>query len=50
MTTGQKREARIGRIAADYLLAHPEELVQVSQKLQQQQQEQMMKIRRAVHL
>ncbi|WP_375287815.1 hypothetical protein [Kosakonia sp. S42] len=31
-------------------MAHPEELVQVSQKLQQQQQEQMMKIRRAVHL
>ncbi len=32
-------EAQIGKIAADYLVAHPEVLVQVSQKLQQQQQE-----------
>ena len=31
------QEARIGQIAADYLLAHPDVLVQVSQKLQQQQ-------------
>ena len=31
-----KQEARSGKIAADYLLAHPEVLVQVSQKLQQQ--------------
>lgn len=31
-----EQEARIGEIAADYLLAHPEVLVQVSQKLQQQ--------------
>ncbi|MGF6567331.1 hypothetical protein ABIE05_003931 [Kosakonia cowanii] len=29
-----EQEARIGEIAADYLLAHPEVLVQVSQKLQ----------------
>lgn len=32
-----EQEARIGQIAGDYLLAHPEILVQVSQKLQQQQ-------------
>lgn len=32
-----EQEARIGKIAADYLLAHPDVLVQVSQKLQQQQ-------------
>lgn len=32
-----EQEARTGKIAADYLLAHPEVLVQVSQKLQQQQ-------------
>lgn len=30
-------EARIGEIAADYLLAHPDVLMQISQKLQQQQ-------------
>ena len=36
-TPGQ--EARIGEIAKDYLLAHPEVLVEVSQKLQAQQQE-----------
>ena len=34
-----KLEARIGEIAKDYLLAHPEVLVEVSQKLQAQQQE-----------
>ncbi|MDV5358170.1 hypothetical protein QM201_25395 [Enterobacter asburiae] len=34
-----KQEACIGKIAADYLLVHPEVLVQVSQKLQQQQHE-----------
>jgi protein-disulfide isomerase len=33
-----EQEAQIGKIAADYLMAHPEVLVQVSQKLQQQQQ------------
>ena len=33
------QEARIGEIAKDYLLAHPEVLVEVSQKLQAQQQE-----------
>ncbi len=32
-----EQEARIGQIAGEYLLAHPEILVQVSQKLQQQQ-------------
>ncbi|ENC6658171.1 DsbA family protein [Aeromonas dhakensis] len=34
-----KQEARIGEIAKDYLLAHPEVLVEVSQKLRFQQQE-----------
>ncbi len=34
-----EQEAQIGKIAADYLVAHPEILVQVSQKLQQQEQE-----------
>ncbi|PHG89655.1 class II fructose-bisphosphate aldolase [Escherichia coli] len=34
-----EQEARIGEIAKDYLLAHPEVLVEVSQKLQAQQQE-----------
>jgi hypothetical protein len=29
-----EQEARIGEIAKDYLLAHPEVLVEVSQKLQ----------------
>ncbi|WP_333012620.1 DsbA family protein [Kluyvera sichuanensis] len=33
------QEARIGEIAKEYLLAHPEVLVQVSQKLQAQAQE-----------
>lgn len=33
------QEARIGEIAKDYLLAHPEVLAEVSQKLQAQQQE-----------
>ncbi|WP_434665807.1 DsbA family protein [Klebsiella sp. B345] len=35
-----EQEARIGKIAADYLVAHPEVLLQASQKLQQIQQEQ----------
>jgi protein-disulfide isomerase len=34
-----EQEAQIGKIAADYLVAHPEVLVEVSQKLQQQQKE-----------
>lgn len=34
-----EQEARIGEIAKDFLLAHPEVLVEVSQKLQAQQQE-----------
>lgn len=34
-----EQEARIGEVAKDYLLAHPEVLVEVSQKLQAQQQE-----------
>lgn len=34
-----EQEAVIGKIAADYLVAHPEILLQASQKLQQQQQE-----------
>ena len=33
-----QQEAEIGKIAGEYLLAHPEILVQVSQKLQAQQQ------------
>ncbi|EGM1627498.1 DsbA family protein [Salmonella enterica] len=40
-----EQEARIGKVAKDYLLAHPEILVEVSQKLQAQQkqkQQQMM--------
>lgn len=36
-----KQEARIGEIAKDYLLAHPEVLVEVSKKLQAQQQEKL---------
>ncbi|EAA2780539.1 DsbA family protein [Salmonella enterica] len=35
-----EQEARIGEVARDYLLAHPEVLVEVSQKLQARQQEQ----------
>ena len=35
-----EQEARIGKIAADYLVAHPEVLLQASQKLQQIQAEQ----------
>lgn len=35
-----EQQAQIGKIAADYLVAHPEVLVQVSQKLQEQQQAQ----------
>ncbi|MGE9552897.1 DsbA family protein [Erwinia amylovora] len=38
-----EQEARIGQVAADYLVAHPEILVQVSQKLQEQQQARQMK-------
>lgn len=34
-----EQEARIGEVAKDYLLAHPEILVEVSQKLEAQQQE-----------
>lgn len=34
-----EQEARIGEVAKDYLLAHPEVLMEVSQKLQIQQQE-----------
>ena len=34
-----EQEARIGEVAKDYLLAHPQVLVEVSQKLQAQQQE-----------
>lgn len=34
-----EQEARIGEVAKEYLLAHPEVLVEVSQKLQVQQQE-----------
>ena len=33
-----EQESQIGKIAADYLVAHPEVLVQVSRTLQQQQQ------------
>ena len=33
-----EQEARIGEIAADYLISHPEILVTVSQKLQEQQE------------
>ncbi len=35
-----EQEAKIGKIAADYLVAHPEVLLQASQKLQQIQAEQ----------
>lgn len=35
-----EQEARIGQIAEDYLLAHPDVLVRVSEKLQQMQEEQ----------
>lgn len=38
------QEARIGPIAADYLLAHPDILVQVSQRLDAQRQAQQAKI------
>lgn len=38
------QEARIGEIAADYLVAHPEVLVQVSQKLQAQQRERQQQV------
>lgn len=34
-----EQEARIGEVAKDYLLAHPDILVEVSQKLEMQQQE-----------
>lgn len=39
-----EQEARIGEIASDYMLAHPELLVQVSQKLQIQQRERQQQI------
>lgn len=39
-----EQEARIGEIAGDYLLAHPEILVQVSQKLQVQQREKQQQV------
>ncbi|HDR2795175.1 TPA: thioredoxin domain-containing protein [Enterobacter asburiae] len=39
-----EQEARIGEIAAEYLVAHPEILVTVSQKLQAQQQERKQKM------
>ncbi|EJK1259062.1 thioredoxin domain-containing protein [Salmonella enterica] len=35
-----EQEARIGEVAKDYLLAHPEVLIEVSQKLQAQQEQQ----------
>ncbi|HBJ6783495.1 TPA: thioredoxin domain-containing protein [Salmonella enterica subsp. enterica serovar Salford] len=38
-----EQEARIGQVAADYLLAHPDILIQVSQKLQTQQQDRQIK-------
>ncbi|EBO7048603.1 hypothetical protein DYI64_23900 [Salmonella enterica] len=38
-----EQEARIGQVAADYLLAHPDILVQVSQKLQVQQRDEQVK-------
>ncbi|EGG6885653.1 thioredoxin domain-containing protein [Salmonella enterica] len=38
-----EQEARIGQVAADYLLAHPDILIQVSQKLQAQQQDRQIK-------
>lgn len=37
-----EQEARIGQIASDYLVAHPEVLLQASQKLQQLQEQQQM--------
>ncbi|HCM4645657.1 TPA: thioredoxin domain-containing protein [Salmonella enterica subsp. enterica serovar Panama] len=43
-----EQEARIGEIAKDYLLAHPEVLVEVSQKLQAQQQEKQQAMTAAV--
>ena len=45
-----EQEARIGQLAADYLLAHPDILVQVSQKLQAQQQEKQIKAMKAAVL
>lgn len=38
-----EQEARIRQVAADYLLAHPDILIQVSQKLQTQQQDRQIK-------
>jgi protein-disulfide isomerase len=38
-----EQEARIGTIAADYLVAHPEVLIQAGQQLQIRQQEQQIK-------
>lgn len=42
------QEARIGQIAGDYLLAHPDILVRVSEKQQQAQEEQVRAITRKV--
>lgn len=39
-----EQEARIGQIATDYLVAHPEVLVTVSQKLQAQQRERQQQV------
>lgn len=39
VTFTSEQEARIGEVARDYLLAHPEVLVEVSQKLRAQQEE-----------
>ncbi|PUF18013.1 disulfide bond formation protein DsbA, partial [Salmonella enterica subsp. enterica] len=38
-----EQEVRIGQVAAEYLLAHPDILVQVSQRLQAQQQDEQVK-------
>ena len=37
-TFSASQEKRIGEIAADYLRAHPEILIQMSEKLQQEQE------------
>ena len=39
-----EQEARIGEVARDWLLAHPELLMEMTQKLQARQQEQQMKM------
>jgi len=38
-----EQEERIGQVAADYLVAHPEVLVSVSQRLQQQQEREQLR-------